>query len=207
MNILVVGSTGETGLELVKQAKERGHSVTAFARSPEKLGSFEDVSIARGDVLDEQSLVEAVKDQDAVLSVLGAPLGQEVGTVRSEGTRNLVQAMQSEEVKRLVAVSAIGVADSRDDMSFFAKLLLPRIVGKERLDEAQRQEEVVRASSLDWTLVRPPRLLNGESKGVRAATGLKTKFTDTLQRVDLAGFMLDQLEIEKYSRSVVTVAG
>lgn len=206
MKILIVGSTGKTGLALIKQARAAGYSVTAFARTPQKLAGINDIAIARGDVLRYDDVLRAMQGQDVVLSALGAPLGGEVGTVRSQGTQNIVAAMEASEVERLIAVSTIGVGDSVERMSWVSKRLLPRIIGQERLNEAALQEKTVMASRLAWTLVRPPRLIDSAStSNVQASATQQTKFADKLARIDLAQFMVEEILTKQFVRQAVTV--
>src|SRR5580698_4760836 len=112
MKILVLGSTGKTGLELLEQGLEDGHEVTAFARRPEAVAlKHAKLRVLKGDILDRASVTAAVEGQDAVLSALGVrQLG--ANTVLSDGTRNVIQAMQQSGVRRLIVESSLGVGDS-----------------------------------------------------------------------------------------------
>ena len=131
MNVLVIGSTGKTGLELIKEAMRQGHAVTAFARRPEALHEFPTLNVIKGDALNPSDLEQAMVNQDVVLSALGAPLGQPVGKVRSIGTQNIISAMKAQNVSRLIVVSTIGVDESKPNMGFLARLFIPRIIGAE----------------------------------------------------------------------------
>jgi len=112
MKIVVFGSTGGTGLELIKQAIKRGHDVTAFARDPSQIPISEStVRTVKGDVLDLKTVAAAVAGAQAAISALGVRLGQSPGTVRSEGTRNIVTALAAADVRRFVSVSTVGVGD------------------------------------------------------------------------------------------------
>ncbi len=129
MKLLIFGSTGGTGRELLKQALEQGHSVTAYARNPAKIDGIKHASlqVIRGDVLDPTVVQSAVAGQEAVLSTIGA--GAERTTLREDGTRNIVAAMEKTGVRRLVCQSSLGVGDSRANLTFFAKhIILERAV-------------------------------------------------------------------------------
>jgi putative NADH-flavin reductase len=206
MNVLIIGSTGKTGQELVKQAQAQSHTVTAFARTPSKLDVFSDIKVVQGDVLEPATLEHAIPGQDVVISALGTADGEPVGTVCSDGTRNILSLMQTHGVTRYIAVSTIGTRETKPRMDFLSRFLVPKIIGKERLDEAQRQEDITQASGLRWTLVRPARLTDDKPKGsVQAAPDLRTKFMSSLSRADLAGFLLEQIDNSTYVNKAVTV--
>lgn len=207
MKIVVFGSTGGTGLELIKQALKRGHEVSAFARDPSKI-SISDAKLRthKGDVLDLNSVTAAVTGAQAAVSALGVRLGESPGTVRSEGTRNIVAALSAANVRRFVSVSTVGVGDSLNRLSFFAGIFLPRIIGPERLKEAERQEETIRQSSLEWTILRPTRLVNDAALGrYQIGNDLHTGMSSKLARADLATALLDQLEKTDFLRQTPTV--
>ena len=207
MKIVVFGSTGDTGIELVKQAIQRGHEVTAFARDPSKISlSDSKLRMVKGDVLDLKTVTAAVAGAQAAISALGVRLGQSPGTVRSEGTRNIVSALAAANVRRFVSVSTVGVGDSLNRLSFFAGVFLPRIIGAQRLKEAERQEEIIRQSSLEWTILRPTRLVNEAAAGrYKIGSDLHTGMGSKLARADLAAALLEQLEKTDFVRQTPTV--
>lgn len=200
MKITVFGSTGGTGLALLQQAIQRGHQVVAFAREPQKISiSDPQLKVIQGDVLDPQAVQAAVAGAEAVISALGVRLGQAPGTIRSDGTRNIVNAMLNAGVKRFISVSTVVVGDSRDRLSLVGKFLLPKLIGAERLQEAERQEEIIRQTNLTWTILRPPRLVDSPVSGrYQIGTGLKTGFGSSLARADLATALLDQLDTDAF---------
>ncbi|AQT80864.1 hypothetical protein B1R94_18740 [Mycolicibacterium litorale] len=208
MKILVIGATGGTGRLVVEQARQRGHSVTALVRESTAPAEFGDADVVVGDVLDPDAIAAALAGIDAVVSCLGVRLGQPAGTVRSTGTANVVAQMGVLGVRRLVAVSTIGVGSSIADQGRVARWMWKRIVGAERLAEADAAEAHIRlaADGLDWTIVRPPRLVDGEAHGgvvvgAAVATGLRSQLT----RAALAGVLLDQLDDSRYVGQAVTV--
>lgn len=207
MNIVIFGGTGGTGLELLKQAIARGHEVTALVRDPARVGMTDTrLRILKGDVLDPDAVRAAVTGTQAALSALGVRLGQPPGTVRSEGTRNIVAALSDAGVRKFVSVSTVGVGDSVGRLTFWARLLLPRLIGAERLEEADRQERIIRQSGLDWVILRPTRLVDDPAKGeYRIGLDLRTGMTSKLTRADLAASLLDQLESDRFVRQTPTV--
>lgn len=200
MRIVIFGSTGGTGRELVNQALERGWEVIAFARQPAQLAiKHPRLYPVQGDVLDPRAVADAVEGADVALSALGVRLGQPPGMVRSEGTRHIVRALEAAGISRFVSVSTLGVGDSRQRQSAMARWLLPRIIGAERLAEAERQEQIIADSILGWTILRPARLVDGPaSHSYRLGTSLSTGITSQTRRADLATALLDQLTDETF---------
>lgn len=198
MKLIVFGSTGTVGRKLVEQALEEGHTVTAFARDSAKL-DIEHVSLrfAQGDALDPAAVEEAVEGHDAVLCTLGA--GRK-GTVRAEGTRNIIRAMEKAGVRRLVCQTTLGVGDSRGNLNFFWKHLMFGLLLRPAYEDHVRQEEYVKQSGLDWVIVRPSAFTDGERTGeYRHGFPPNDRSIDpTISRADVADFMLRQLTDDTY---------
>ena len=157
------------------------------------------VAVFRGDVLDAASVEVAVGGQEAVMCSLGA--GRR-GRVRSEGTRNIVRAMEGAGVRRLVCQTTLGAGDSSGNLDFFWKHVMFGLLLREAFADHEQQEAHVRGSDLDWTIVRPAAFTDGERTGEYrhgfppSKKGLKLK----ISRADVAGFMLDQLADDAYLR-------
>jgi len=109
MNLVLFGATGKTGLEVVKQSLAKGDVVTAFVRDPSKLElEHENLKVIQGDIFEVASVGQAIQGQDAVVCALGSSELKKT-TVRAEGTKNIIQGMKENKVKRLVIISAMGV--------------------------------------------------------------------------------------------------
>jgi putative NADH-flavin reductase len=208
MRILIVGATGGTGRELVEQALERGHHVTALARNPAKVKhTHEHLTVVKGDVMHPASLAAAVRGQDAVVCALGHKRWLGPSKILSQGTRNLVDAMKAAGVKRLVVETALGVGDSAGRLGLYYTLFtIPFILPFYWYDKG-RQERMVRQSGLDWVIVRPGQLTNGRKRGVyqhgpRVGNYL---WSVSISRADTADFMLNQLSETPYLRTAVGV--
>ena len=200
MRILVVGATGETGQQIVEQSLAQGHNVTALVRQPDRFDmQHPSLQVVKGDVLDPASL-DAVQGQDAVISSLGTKkIGFEPVTLLSEGTKNLLQAMERHSVKRLVCITGIGAGDSKGHGGLlYDKLILPLIL-KRIYDDKDRQEAEIRQSNLDWTIVRPGGLTNDLAKGkYRVLTDLTGITAGKISRADVATFILQELTDDRY---------
>ncbi len=195
MKLLIFGSTGETGRQLVEQSLEQGHIVTAFARNPQKLDiEHENLTVFQGDVMDLTSVQEAVRGQDAVLCVLGS--GQKrTGAVRSEGTRHIIHAMEQVGIRRLICQTTLGAGDSWENLNFFWKYMMFGFLLREVFADHQLQENYVKQSHLDWTIVRPGAFVKGNRTGhYRHGFSSNDKTTKLkISRADVAEFILKQL--------------
>lgn len=200
--ILVLGATGATGRLIVRQAVARGHEVAVLVRSPEKASDLTGAKLIIGDARDESALRHALKGRDAVVSALGTPASpfREV-TLLSTATRGLVNAMQAEQVSRLVCITGLGAGDSAGHGGFaFDNLIFPLLLRKVYADK-NRQEAIVRDSGLDWILVRPSILNDKPGRGAaRALTDLSGFHGGTIAREDVASFVLDQVGSDAWLR-------
>ncbi|MBI1189249.1 MAG: NAD(P)H-binding protein [Tepidisphaera sp.] len=191
MKLVIVGATGPAGRELVRQALDAGYEVTAIARRPEEAGLPPQVRVVKGDVMKPETLGPALAGSDAVASVLGSKLSRQPTTLLSQGTRNLVEAMKQAGVKRLVCVTGIGAGDSKGHGGFVYDKIIQPLLLNEIYKDKTRQEEVVRASGLAWTIVRPAQLTNGPKTGkFRTLTDLKGVTATKISRADVAGYIL-----------------
>ena len=208
MNLLIIGATGGTGRQLVTQALERGHQVTALVRRPPRAAPRPALTPVVGDVLDPGSLDRAIHGQEAVLSALGHKRWLAPSRILSEGTRNLIAAMTRHGVQRFVCETALGISDAWWQMGLYYTLFVRPVILPFYFRDKVRQEAVIRASGLAWTIVRPGMLTNGPPRG-RYRHGPRVGhwlWTVRISRADVAAFMLDQLTDRRYVRATVGVA-
>ena len=201
MRIAVFGGTGATGALLISQALDDGHSVTAYARHPKKLGIVDDrMTVVEGELSDSAAIDRAVEGSDAVISLLGQ--GRPVkGTPVALGTRNILSAMGKFGVRRLVAVATASATDPRD----IPRLRTRSFIGISKLflrpayDDVVATAQAIRESDRAWTIVRPPFLNHGPKTGRVNVGYLGDGVTGTfLSRANAADFMLKQLSSDKY---------
>ena len=208
MRVLIIGASGGTGRELVRQALERGHHVTALARNPARVEmTHERLTVAKGDVMDPASLQAAVRNQDAVVCALGHKRWLGPSKILSRGTGNIVDAMKTAGVRRLVAETALGVGDSTGRLGLYYTLFtIPFILPFYWYDKG-RQERVVRDSGLDWVIVRPGQLTKGKKRGTYQHGPRVGNFlwSVSISRADTADFMLNQIEDTPYLQTAVGV--
>lgn len=200
MEVTIFGATGRSGQLLVQQALARGHAVTAFARSAQKLGALvERVTVVEGDVRDADAVSRAVATAGAVLSVLG-PTQNKPDYPITHGTQNILKAMETHGVERLIISAGAGVGDPQDAPGLMNKVInvLLKLFSRHVYEDMKRTVEAVRASDRQWTVVRVPMLTDdpptGEVKAAYVGKGMGMR----ISRADMASFMLDQLESDEY---------
>ena len=205
MRILIVGATGELGRDVVEAALQDGHDTAALVRDPARAELPEAVELVAGDVLDASSLRRAVDARDAVICALGTPNPRRASTLLQDGTRNLVLAMDQGGVRRLVCVTLLGAGASRANASLMYRQVILRALAP-MLPDKQAQEDVVRSSELDWTLVRPPRFTGGKPGAeLRVIAEGQPGRVSRIFRADLARFLLDCATDNRHLREAVAV--
>lgn len=200
MKILIFGASGATGQNLVSQALMQKHSVTAFVRSPSKFPIHnENINIFQGDVGDYQRVNEAIRNQEGVISALGAstPFKRDFTLIR--GIQNIVTAMKEQKIRRFIYQSYLGVKEYRDELGFLIDKIVPVLL-KNSITDHEAKEDLIIKSDLDWTIVRPPLLTNGSFKGsYRRGEHIKSSSVfPVISRADVAHFILNQLTDKNY---------
>lgn len=195
MKLVIFGATGTVGRQVVQQALAQGYTVTAFARNPAKLDfQHSQLSFIQGDVMDSEAVELAISGQDAVVCVLGS--GKKLtGTIRSDGTQQIIQAMEKVGVRRLICQSTLGAGDSWGNLDFYWKYIMFGFILRKVFADHERQEALVRNSNLDWTIVRPGALIDGPRTGKyrHSFPGTDRSITLKISRADVADFILKQL--------------
>lgn len=198
MRLLVFGSTGGSGAQLLAQALDAGHDVTVVVRDPSGIPTPDHArpTVVTGDVLEPRTWKAAVGGHDAVLSCLGSRDRRHSTTVYSQGTANIVDAMRLAGVRRLICLSSAGIDISPEiplGQRLVTRFLIQRLYRHGYADMAA-MERAVAASALDWTVIRPPMLTDGPLIGhCRAAAGHLPK-ARSISRADLAHYMLSHVE-------------
>jgi putative NADH-flavin reductase len=207
MRVLILGATGGTGRELVRQACDLGLMVTAFGRQVGRLPSAGgSLRIVQGDVGDATAVADAMEGQDAVLSALGVgkPLAKDAVVVN--GIRNTLASMKTHGVRRLVYLSFIGVRDSRASAGPVVRYIA-RFPLRNEIADHEAKEALIAAGDTDWTIVRAPTLTNGATTGrYRDGESIAARsLLPMLSRGDVAHFMLNQLTDDRYVRRMPRV--
>jgi putative NADH-flavin reductase len=208
MKIVVFGASRGAGLKVVEQALAAGHGVTAFVRVPDKFTlQHSNLTLFQGDVLDAIAVEKAMAGQDAVISTLGPSRPAVVGMMEI-AARNIVNAMKKHGIRRIVSTTGAGIRQVEDQPKFidrFISLLLDLFAKQVVLDSAANVR-VIKASDLDWTIVRFPRLMDGPHSGdYRVGYVSKTSSTQ-ISRADGADFVLKELVEKKWLKKAPLVS-
>ena len=206
MKVLILGAGGKTGQLVMEKALKAGHEITALlheAKPDEHYPAA--VRVVHGDARNPTRLDQVMAGQDAVIDVIGGTKPYLETDLESGTAKVVVDVMKRNQVKRLIVVSAMGVADSVTHASFFYEhLLMPLFLGGIMRDKA-RMEDVVEHSGIDFVIVRPPLLKDSDETGqIHTVTGEDKAHTIT--RGDLAQFLVDQLASDQYVGQQVTIA-
>ena len=208
MKIVVFGASRGTGREIVEQALEAGHIVTAFVRSPEKfMLKHPNLTVCKGDAMDAGAVERAIAGQDAVISALG-PTRPPVPGMMETSAKNIVSAMKKHGVRRLISTTGAGVRQPEDQpkLSDHVISVLLNLLAKSVVLDSAANVGVIRDSDLDWTVVRFPRLMDGERTGKARAGYIARDSSTQLSRADAADSVLKELVENKWLRKLPLVS-
>lgn len=208
MKVVIFGASGRTGRQLVGQALERGHEVTAFVRDEAGVPMRDErLRLVAGDVTDPKGVDEAVAGQDAVLIALGHTKSS-TRDVQEVGTANIVAAMKKRGVRRVVSVTGAGVRDPKDEPKLLDRVIVAvlKLVQRDVLEDAERHAEVLQESGLEWVIVRGPVLSDGPRTGEYRVGYVGKNSGSKVSRADVADFMLEQLTTDAYLRAAPMIS-
>jgi putative NADH-flavin reductase len=204
MRLLILGANGKTGTQLVNLALARGHQVTAFVRSPAKVArEHPRLEIRKGDPRSVDELARALPGHDVVLSALGVrpPQAFRPHALVEECAASTVAAMTRTGVKRLVLVSAAVLFPEKGLLFAFFRRLLKHVAR-----DLGAAEQIVRATSLEWTIARPPRLVDSADEAYRSRQDALPTGGFSMSFRAVAAFMLDSVEQQAHVREIVGLA-
>ena len=211
MKITLFGATGATGKQLIEQALAAGNQVVAYARNPSKISTnHERLTIVQGELTDSAAIESAISGGDAIISVLGPRPGEDSQSrPLTQGMRNILAAMQTTGVRRLIISSTPSASDPNDLPEFKFKVLVGLIKTAMRpaFEEIVSVARLVRESDTDWTIVRVSMLNNNPRSGkIRAGYLGKEQVGTHLSRADLAVFLLEQIEDATWLRQAPVIS-
>ena len=190
------GATGGTGRRVLERALAAGHSVRALVRDPARLTqSSPHLDVTTGDVLDSDAVSRTVAGSDAVISVFGQVKGSP-RTLQSDGTRNIVEAMNQHDVRRIISLSGGGLRASQDQPGPADRIIrvLLKLLSGHVLADAESHLAILQHSGTDWTVVRGPRLTDKPGRGRYRVGWVGVNASTQISRDDLADFILTQVE-------------
>ena len=209
MNIALFGATGQTGKEFLKIALAAGHNIKALVRTPSKLDiSDGSLQVIEGNVLEYEDVAKTVSDTNIVVSLFGHVKGSP-DWLQTDGTRNIIKAMNTYGVDRILSLSGGGLPYPEKDQPGVADKMIRfimKVVAGQILDDAKKHAEVLRESGLDWTIIRAPRLTNGERRGDYREGWVGVNASTSISRKDLADFILKEVQERHYSEQMPFVS-
>ena len=212
MKVVIFGATGFSGKAILKEALSQQHHVTVLVRNKSAiLIEDENLNIVEGNVLDRNTVAGVLNNCDAAIQCLG--LGgkgnRKFTTFISDATKIIVEEMEKQRIKRLIAMSNVGAGNSVSFQPWiFTKIILPYFMKwlKVLIDDKNRMEPIIMNSELDWTIVRCPNIVDKTPKGNVHATldGKGLKLAVTLG--DMAEFIVQQLINASYSKQAPSIS-
>jgi len=200
--IALFGGSGQTGQRFLELALASGYEVKVLVRTPEKISQNNPkLEIYKGDVLNTEDVKKVVEGTNIVVSLFGHVKGSPEW-LQTNGTKNIVEAMKENNIKRIISLSGGGLPFPEKDKPKFAdkvirtimKIAVPKI-----LNDAIKHHEVLSDSGLNWTIVRGPRLTNDKGTGNYRVGWVGVDASTKISRSDLAHFILSQVEDETYN--------
>lgn len=190
MHIALFGATGGTGRQVLDQALAQGYTVSALVRDPSKLAEQTGLTLVVGDVLDQSATTRCIQGADAVICILGSHGSRE--PIEAIGTRTILEGMREAGARRLVAVTSLGVGDSREQINWAFRMIMDLTL-KPIMMAKEEQERLIKTSGLDWTIVRPGGLTDGPRTGAYRFGRDRSIKGGRISRADVADFVLRQL--------------
>lgn len=202
MKITVFGPSGQTGQLVVKKALEAGYEVVAYARNPAELNNNPpQLELRAGALADSAAVANAIQGSGAVISVLG-PSSNRPEFAISRATENILAGMEQHVVRRLVVTAGAGIGDAEDSPTLASRLMdgLVKLLARNVYADMLRVAGIVRASDLDWTIVRVPMLTNQPETGKLKVAWVGKGMGPRLSRADLATFLVSQVRDQTFVR-------
>lgn len=206
MRVAVIGASGRTGTEFSRLALAAGHQVVAIVRDPARL-TVKPTAVAIADAQSAAELAEALRGVDAVVTCTGPGPDAAHGIV-SEAAAAMIEAMSATGLKRVVMVSAAGPYTEGDNvlMKFVLKPIVQRIF-RDGFADLKSAEMLLKASTTDWTVLRPPRLTDAAGKGrYRSRLDLGIPWGISISRADLALALLEAITDDNSIHKTISVA-
>jgi len=207
--IALFGASGGTGQQFLQQALEAGYTIKALARSPEKITQQSpQLTVIQGDVLKAEDVIETIRETDLVVSLFGHVKGSPAW-LQTDGTRKILTAMQAHGVERIISLSGGGLPfPEKDQPKFMDKLIrgIMKLTVPKILNDAIEHHKVLRDSDRSWTIVRGPVLTDGPHTGTYRTGWVGVDSGTKISRADLADFILQEVEANRYAEQMPFVS-
>ena len=206
--IALFGATGKTGTHILSQALQKGYQVRALVRDTAKLTVVHPhLTVVQGDALVAADVEKTIQGSDVIISALGH-VKNSPAWIQTDATKNMVAAMKKYGVKKIISLSGAGVPFEKDKPKFIDNLVrtIMQLTVPSILNDGIEHAKVLQNSGLDWIVVRGPMLKDGAKKGGYKVTFVDKKSGISINRADLAEFMLAQIDDNTYLKQMPVVS-
>jgi putative NADH-flavin reductase len=204
MNITIIGASGGLGLETVKRGLNRKHTITTLSRTEIKIEEKKSLKMIIGDATNKTDLFNSIQNAEAIIVTLGTAKNMKSTTLFSDFAKLMVEINRENKINiPFIFVTGFGAGESKNYVSWFIKLFLNYLL-KDVYADKTKMEEIITESNLNWTVVRPGRLLDKElTEKYRVENKLyKGINIGGINRADVADFLIkqaeNQTELKKY---------
>jgi len=209
LDILVIGANGGIGKQTVEIALQAGYNVTALLRNPAKLNiTHANLQVVKGDVMSPETFEDYLQDKDAVISALGTNTINKPTILYSEGNKNLLKAMKKKGVRRafFISASALEISPVLPFYVRFAEKYIVQKILRHMYDDLRLMENIIKETDTDWTIMRPPRLIDKPVTGeYRFAINSFLKNCLSISRADVAHFMINNITNEATYKTTIEI--
>jgi len=208
MNITVIGASAGIGLETVKRGLIRKHSITTLSRSEILLDNNKSLHVILGDATHKADLLKSIQNADALIVTLGTRKNKDATTLFTDFARLIVEIHKENKIKiPFIFVTGFGAGDSKNYVSWIVKLFLKYLL-KDVYADKTNMEEIITNTDMNWTVVRPGRLLD---KGLTATYRIENKLfkginIGGINRADVADFLIKQAEQQTELKKYVAIS-
>ncbi len=208
MNITIIGASAGIGLEAVKRGLNRNHSITTLSRSEIQIEEKESINKILGDATNKADLIKSIQNAEALIITLGTGKNMKATTLFSDFAKLIVEIHRENKIEiPLIFVTGFGAGESKNYVSWLVKMFLKYLL-KDVYDDKAKMEEIITNSDLNWTVVRPGRLLDGEltEKYRIENTLFKGIKIGGINRADVADFLIKQAEKQTELKKYIAIS-
>ncbi|MEL6558102.1 MAG: NAD(P)H-binding protein [Bacteroidota bacterium] len=214
MKILLLGATGRTGKHILAQCLEKGLQVNCLVRDSSKVTPANGLEIYQGDVANKSDLMRASNGCSQVVSILNISRKSDFPwsklrtppTLLSDTMHQLIEVVKTNDIQKITVCSAWGVAESKKDIPVWFRWMIDNSNIGVAYKDHQKQEEILKSSGLNYTIVRPVGLTNAKIHNVRESFNNQPKPTMLISRKTVASYFVECLMSDSADRKVVTIS-
>jgi putative NADH-flavin reductase len=208
MNITIIGASAGIGLEVVKRGLKRNHTITTLSRTHVEIEDKNGLNMILGDATNKADLIQSIQNTDAIIITLGTAKNMKTTTLFSDFAKILVEINSENTIAvPVIFVTGFGAGESQNYVTWLVKIFLKYLLKDIYADKTQ-MEEIITSSDLNWTVVRPGRLLDKEltEKYRTENTLFKGINVGGINRADVADFLIKQAESQTELRKYVAIS-